>query len=345
MIVLDLPWSSSLSQHPRTLADAIELLVAFGGEDFLGRFTQADFIHWASMEDLTDDNAEPVSGDTVDASVSSFEEAIQVLIKRKLWLKEAYPFSVDSDGLALTPSGNEFFGLPYLFLLACSNSGCIPSIPNLPLLFEYLCREALRSLFPAKTEVLMFGPQSEDRKHLFGTSAADALPVLAKKLNTSIVKEEELPEGARDFGVDLMAISAFAEDDRAPYVPFAFAQCTIRTDWWRKRNEAKAKNGIGSLMHLNVEHTNFLMIPFLPRPTLAEWSEGRDRTDDCILCDRFRIMKMLEERSWFQNGPVPEPLSEAFESLRQMLAQSIEAPPTTTATTDLAAPALGPAPD
>ena len=314
--MIEMTWSSDKVEDCILLADAIEIAVAFTEGDYYGRFTRADFQHAIDSENLTDN--EPA-----DESNEQFENALVLIRKRASWLGTIYPFVVETDEVHFSPSISVNRCLPYLFLLICSNRGYVPSLKNtlLDTHFENLCKEALRALFPDWAEVLLFSQKSQDRKDVFGWAASDAIPALAKKLNAELKNADKLPSTQREFGIDIIAICPF--DDQAPHPFFTFAQCTVGQDWWEKKHEAIASNELTGFIDLNALHSNFLMIPHFPRYNLEEWSEDPARTSNCILCDRYRICRMLEKSSSFRPDSPPESFADIFGKIEGSLAQAL----------------------
>ena len=319
--MLDMTWSSDTTKDKLILADAIELAVAFAEDDYRGRFTRADFQRLAASESLSDDEMSYITGDQADERTEQFEQALALIRSRASWLGIAYPFSVSTNEVRFSPLTAIEKCLPYLFLLVCSNGNYVPSLKSaLPAQFEILCKEAFRSLFPEWAEVLLFSQKSEDRKIHFGWAASDAVPKLAKKLNAELVSGAQLSNTQREFGIDLIAICPF--DDQSPYPFFAFAQCTIeQEEWWDKRHEAIAQTELTGFVHLNTHHSNFLMIPHFSRYSLEEWSEDPSRTGNCILCDRFRLCRLLEKSKFFDHNNPPASISIIFKTLKNSLVQ------------------------
>ena len=314
-------WSSALAKDPLVLADAIELLVAFAEDDYSGRFTRANFQHFVTTENLTDDETTYVAGDEADEYNTQFEDALALIRKRASWLGVSYPFRVVSDEVAFDPPSGASDHLPYLFLLVCSNGNSVPLLKKaLPGQFENLCKEAFKSLFPDWAVVLLFSKDSEDRKNIFGSAANRAVPKLAGLLNAEMVNAGQLGSTQREYGIDLMAICQF--DDGATYPYFAFAQCTIEQDWSPKRTEAIAENELAAFVVLNARHSNFLMIPHFPRYSLEEWSQDPSRTGNCILCDRFRICRLLQKSNFFQPNSPPAGVADVFNILESNLADA-----------------------
>ena len=319
--MLDIEWNSDVTKDPLLLADAIELAVAFGDESCGGRFTLADFQHFVVTESLSDNSQFPLEGDEADERIAQFEEAINLIEKRALWLGTTYPFNVDVGEVRLTQQTALCSHLCYLFLLVCSNGNFMPSIKAaLPDQFEDLCKEAFRSLFPKWAEVFSFSQKSEDRKNVFGYSAKEAIPKLAEKLNASLVNPDRLPDRQREFGIDIIAICPFGDLTLYPF--FAFAQCTIGQDWTEKRHEARADMALAGFVHLDTRHSNFLMIPHFPRYSLEVWSEDPGRTGDCIICDRLRICRLLEISSFLEQDGLPKSIASVFQTLEANLTQA-----------------------
>ena len=319
--MLDMAWGSDTTKDPLILADAIELAVAFAKDDYDGRFTRADFQHLAASESLSDNEMSYLTGDQADERTEQFEQALTLIGNRASWLGVAYPFSVATGEVRFSPPTAIGKCLPYLFLLVCSNGNYVPSLKGaLPAQFESLCKEAFRSLFPEWAEVLLFSQKSEDRKTHFGWAASDAVPKLAKMLNAELNNADQLSSTQREYGIDLIAICPF--EDQSAYPFFAFAQCTIEQEWWGKRHEAIAQNELTGFVKLNANHSNFLMIPHFPRYSLEGWSEDPGRTGNCILCDRFRLCRLLEKSRFFEYSNPPASLAVVFQTLNDSLVQS-----------------------
>ena len=316
--MLDISWSSGITKDPLLLADAIELVVAFSNDEYYGRFSRADFQYFVTTENLTDDGESYLAGDQVDERNAEFEQALRLIRNRARWLGLSYPFSVVTDEVQFAPQTALRRYLPYLFLLVCSNGKHVPSLQNaLATLFEDLCKEALRSIFPDWAEVISFSQKSDDRKNIFGYEASKAVPKLAEKLNAGLVNANRLSDTQREFGIDLIAICPFG--DESPFPFFAFAQCTIRQEWWGKRHEAIAENELTGFVGLNARHSNFLMIPHFPRYSLEQWSEDPGRTGNCILCDRLRICVLLDKSDFFSQDDPPGEIADVFDTLEHNL--------------------------
>ncbi len=316
--MLDINWSSSVTKDATLLADAIELALAFGGDEYYGVFTQADFQHYVGIENLDDNDHSFLSGQAADERVTVFEQALQLIEQRSRWLGTVYPYSAGTDEVQFTPHTELNRNLPYLFMLVCSNDEYMSDIDSiLADDFEHLCKEAFRALFPNWAQVLLFSRNTDDRIQEFGFKASVAVPKLAAKLNARPKNEDSLPDTGREFGIDLLAVCSFGDINTYSY--FAFAQCTIQREWWTKRHEAKASSGLNGFVDLNVSHTNFVMIPFIPRKSDGRWDLLPDRTGDCIICDRVRICYMLNKTDFFERDHLPVEISDIFEKLQNQL--------------------------
>ena len=315
--MLDLSWSSDIAKDPLRLADAIELVVAFDDASF-GRFTQAEFQNVVDSENYREDDQSYLTEDETDERNGQFEDALELIRKRAEWLGSAYPFRADSVEVQFKPHPT-FRTTPrrhltYLFLLVCANGNSVPTLKSkLPDQFEVLCKEALRALFPISAEVLLFSRNSRDRNAVFGHAAKKAVPALAQMLNAKLVENVQLPDTPREYGIDIVAIVPFG--DRSSFPFFAFAQCTIAQQWSSKRHEAIADSALTEVINLNARHTNFLMIPHFPRYDLVHWDPDAGPTGNCILCDRFRICKLLESSSFFEQDSFPDSIANVFSAL------------------------------
>ena len=314
--MIDFPWSQEIVKDVVDFADCIELTVAFSDADDAGRFTHADFIR--AVQDFLEDN-KSLQGEEFDNLNAHFEEAMALIKNRALWLGETYPFRQDDGEVLFAPQTSKKHYLSYLFLLACSCHNWIPSFRrDLSVEFENLCKEAMRALFPDWAEVFLFSQNSEDRKKL-GWSAREAIPALAKKLNAQVYREEidKLPDTQREYGIDLIAICSFGDVLEYPF--FAFAQCTVAKEWWTKKHEAQSRHALSGVMQLDTDHTNFLLIPHFPRINLTEWREDRLRTVNCILCDRYRICRLLEKSKPLTCQALPCGMRKIFQEIQKHL--------------------------
>ena len=318
--MIDFVWSKDIIKDVVDLTDCIELVVAFSDDDYYGRFTQSDFQDIVHSEPLGDNDSDFLQGEQTDDFYPQFEEAKELIKRRASWLGEIYPFRQENGEVLFAPQTSQKHYLWYLFLLACSCHNQIPSLQhNLRVQFENLCKEAMRALFPDWAEVFLFSQNSDDRKKL-GWSAKKAIPALAKKLNTQVKPNVQLPNTQEEYGIDLIAICSFGDELEYPF--FAFAQCTVAKEWWTKKHEARASHALSGVMRLNTNYTNFLLIPHFPRFNPTEWREPRQHTINCILCDRYRICQLLEKSNPFTQQDMPTGISEIVQEIQKYLPQS-----------------------
>lgn len=317
--MLDFDWSKEIIQDVVDLTDCIELVVAFSDDEYNGRFTGADFVDIVQTDIFGDDVSSFLQGDEVDDLYPSFEDAMGLIKQRASWLGETYPFRQEDSEVQFVPPTSEKNYLWYLFLLACSCHNRIPSLQHdLRIQFENICKEAIRALFPDWAEIFLFSQNSDDRKKL-GWSAKQAIPELAKKLNAQ-VRPVTLPNTQEEYGIDLIAICSFG--DKLEYPFFAFAQCTVAKDWWRKRDEAQACRALSGVVSLDTAHTNFLFIPHFPRVNTTEWKKPRQYPINCILCDRFRICQLLERSNTFTYQNIPSHMHDIFQEIQKFMPEN-----------------------
>ena len=312
--MVEFGWSREIVDDVVDLADCIELTVALNNE-YDGHFTRADF-NTVQNEIFSEKEDDFLQGDQVDDLNAPFEEAMDLIKKRSSWLGEIYPFRQDDGEVLFAPQTSQKHYLSYLFLLTCSCHNRIPVLRhNLRVEFENLCKEAMRALFPKWAEVFLFSQNSKDRIDL-GRSATKAIPALAKKLNTQVLQNAKLPDTQREYGIDLIAIYPFGDEVEYPF--FAFAQCTVAKEWWTKQREAKADQDLKGVMSLT-NHTNFLLIPHFPRINLTEWRADQLISIDCILCDRYRICRLLEKSKPLTCQDLPRGMYNVFQEIQKHL--------------------------
>ena len=318
--MIDFDWNEDIIKDAVDLTDCIELVVAFSDDDYYGRFTYANFEDIAQSALWGDDDSSFLQGEQVDDFSASFEDAMALIERRALWLGETYPFRVENGEVQFAPQTSEKLYLWYLFLLACSCHNRIPSLRNaLRVQFENICKEAMRALFPDWAEIFLFSQNSEDRRKL-GWLAKEAIPALAKKLNAQVAPDAQLPNTQEEYGIDLIAICSFGDELEYPF--FAFAQCTVAKEWWTKKHEAQARHALSGIIRLDTDHTNFLLIPHFPRINATEWREPRQHTINCILCDRYRICRLLEKSDPFTRQNMPPGISEIVQEIQGRLPKS-----------------------
>ena len=311
-------WGKEAIKNPVDLVDYIEFCIAFLG-DVYERFTYANFVDIIG-DDISSGDDEHSRSENDDEYARHFDDAMRLVRRRADWLPISYPFSCASGEIRLTDQPRKSH-LLYLFLLICSHHHQLACrwTQKLPDQFEIVCKKAMQSLFPDWAEVFLFSKTSKDRKEIFGSSAREAIPALAKKLNAKLLsKKEDLPTTQSEYGIDIIAICPFC--DRASHPFFAFAQCTIAKEWWKKKHEARGRSGLFALIHmLASEHTAFLFIPHFARKISGEWNHTDDKTVDCILCDRLRICRLFEKAKFFETDCPPEDdLGEIFRGIENL---------------------------
>ena len=318
--MIDFAWTKDIIKDAVDLTDCIELVVAFSDDDYYGRFTQSNFQYIVRSELSGDDDSSSLQGEEVDDFNKLFEDAMALIERRASWLGEIYPFRQEDDEVLFAPQTSEKHYLSYLFLLACSCHNRIPSLRNaLRVQFENICKEAMRALFPDWAEIFLFSQNSDDRKNL-GWSAKKAIPALGKKLNAQVELDERILDKQEEYGIDLIAICSFGDELEYPF--FAFAQCTVAKEWWVKRHEAQARHALSGVMQLDTDHTNFLLIPHFPRINATEWREPRQHTINCILCDRYRLCRLLEKSNPFIRQELAPGINKICQAIREHLPES-----------------------
>lgn len=308
------------AEHPVKIADYIELTLTMdidhpGYEFTAGHFT--DVMQESPSIDEYDSGGVPgsfLAGDAMDETRVHFDDAVSLIERRRQWLGDLYPFSVENGAVQLQHEPAADNGMPYTFLLACSLHQALHSSQVLTRQFEQVCKEGMRALFNESAEVFLFSQFSRDRAEL-GRSAREAVPILAEKLNTKVKDEEEIPDQPNEFGIDIIAIDSLGDSVGYPF--FAFAQCTIAQDWSRKKGEARALNALIAYVGLDVEHSNLIFIPHFLRENADRWSARPDETVGCIIFDRLRICRMLERLKGFKDSNPLETLNSVLKEFSE----------------------------
>ena len=150
-----------------------------------------------------------------------------------------------------------------------------------------------------------------------------AIPALGKKLNAQEeLDAQRILDKQEEYGIDLIAICSFGDELEYPF--FAFAQCTVAKEWWVKRHmKPKLAMLCRGSCRLDTDHTNFLLIPHFPRINATEWREPRQHTINCILCDRYRICRLLEKSNLFtRQEHMPPGINKIFQEIQEHLPES-----------------------
>lgn len=309
------------AEHPVKIADYIELTLTMdidhpGYEFTASHFT--DVMQESPSIDEYDSGGVPgsfLAGDAMDETRVHFDDAVALIERRRQWLGDLYPFSVENGAVQLQYEPAADKGMPYTFLLACSLHQALHPSQVLTRQFEQVCKEGLRTLFNESAEVFLFSQFSQDRADL-GRPAREAVQSLAEKLNTTVKNEERIPEQQNEFGIDIIAIDRLG--DQVGYPFFAFAQCTVAQDWSRKKGEAKASNALIAYVDLEVQHSNLIFIPHFLRENADRWSAWPHETVDCVIFDRLRICRMLERLKEFKNSNPLETLNSVLKEFSEM---------------------------
>ena len=321
--MLELNWNKGVAKDPVKLADYIELTLTIDDDHFGNEFTYAHFVNLiqdepyvgnqedsATDDELDEGSEEFLAGDEMDEALEHYENAVSLIAQRSQWLGDQYPFSGLGQEVRFAVGQDKGKYMPYIFLLVCSHHQIVRP-PNetirghtrrLAVEFEHICKEAMKSFFNEQADVFLFSQFSNDRSNL-GRSAREAVRNLAMKLNAGVKNEDDIPNGPNEFGIDIAAIDAL--DDQLGYPFFAFAQCTISQDWHKKKEEAQSQHALSAYIDLQVSHSNLIFIPYLPRLSTDRWSVPPHYTINCIICDRYRICKLLQRLKKFESR-IPE---------------------------------------
>lgn len=277
---------------PISLTDAIGLIdQSPKAQDELLNVQDAD----VDDDDYPDDLGEPEIKGRVQAYA---ENAFRHIEYRAAMLGDTYPYDIGGEVLTIKPKLTAANNL-YLLLLACSRTRTFKSqkglVQKLADCFEDISAGCLREMISPHGQVYMFGPNSEDRKSIFGSALADAIPALARKLGMDIAPGWKAPTGASGDGkIDIVGVYDFGDTARGFKV--VVGQCASIEDeknWQKKRQEADLMTKTGTF-HFLVCPTPTLFFPTFYRSSSGDWINP-DMVAGVVPIDRFRIIKTLEK--------------------------------------------------
>ena len=336
--MLEINWNEA-AEDPVVLADYIEMAISLDTAHAGLEFTYAHFVSYLQDEPFNQvssgfpdgDNIDEMrpdfvqddlfdaetsgflEGDNMDGMQRHFDDAVSLIGRRRQWLGDLYPFMVQGNDVRLSNHSERNVWTPYVFLLACSHHDLIDSkSPSLDVEFEKICKEAMKSLCHDEAVVLLFSRNSADRREL-GRSARAAIPKLASMLNATVAHECEMPGTPREFGIDIIAVDNMA--DELGYALLMTAQCTIAghpSDWERKKVEPKWDK-IGYFIPYDVPPTTVLFIPHLPRKQVDTWSVQAFHLNGSIVCDRYRICRLIQRHWKFPNSWAAQSVTQIVE--------------------------------
>ncbi|QNM82401.1 hypothetical protein H8M03_10335 [Sphingomonas sabuli] len=316
--------------QPHLFADTLEIVcVATGGPvsatDAMGLIATsvAPAEEGLSRDepDLNDDGVpdEEATSITAERHAIYVEECFRQLEYRGGAFGAAYPFQVDGNLLKLSERYNPLQCL-YLFLLYASRTRTFRNTRGLAQeladYFELISRDVLRKLMPSAADVIMFGPNSDDRRKRFHTDLRTALPMLAKFMGMQMApdwkSEDEAAQG--DASIDLVGVQKL-DDGQGGWNVF-LGQCAAheKHDSWKKKRAEADLDYHRSRFHTKVRTQSVLFVPGCFRQTNGEWV-NKAAADNVILMDRLRILRALQDQDpavlsscWFLrekqlNGP------------------------------------------
>lgn len=290
------------------LADTIEIAIAFGEyeqisvTDTIGIILNAakDETELLNLDepdlddnDVADDLGEP---EISQKQQTKAENAFRQMEFRAASLKDFYPFIIDGEVVSLKRDLSEPNKL-YLLLLACSRTrsfkGKKGAVQALADCFEEISAVCLRNMISPFGEVFMFGPNSDDRKNVFGSKLEEAIPALCDKMGMSIAPNWKPPKGSSgDAKIDIIGVYGFG--DTANGIDVIIGQCASIEDeknWQKKRQEADFETKRGTF-HFIVKPTAALFIPVFYRSPDGNWID-EDMVSGVIAIDRYRILNTI----------------------------------------------------
>jgi hypothetical protein len=297
------------STREHLLADTFEIAIAFGDYEQVSLTDAQSIISSTppSPEELLplgepdiDDNNMPDEDTEVEINEklqARVEAAMRHIEYRSACLGPHYPFTIEDETLTLRKELSASQNL-YLLLLACSRTRSFKAKGTAQRLadrFEEVSAACLKRMMPANGKVFMFGPNSDDRKNIFGSQLSVAIPKLCETLGMDIAPHWKAPEGASGDGkVDIVGVFDFS--DTAKGYSVIVGQCASMEDervWQKKRQEANLETKRGTF-HFLVCPTPALFFPSFYRSADGDWID-RDNVSGVVAIDRYRLLKTLIE--------------------------------------------------
>lgn len=316
-------------RHPHLLADLAELLL-------LSRYDGLDEISAARLEQLIKEiptSAEELDQEEVDEEGDAVvqqestdrhvEDCWSQLEYRQSVFGDAYPFEVSGTLISWKAGPRTPKQCLYSFLLICSRLRSFKGVKGFPQraakVFTQVSKIALEALSSPNAEVRIFDANSEDRQNHYSNNLRTAMKKLAGELGAQHIFADqiELLPTSGDYGVDLVSVHQFVDGAKGSLA--IFGQCGAQeTDWPSKTLEAHpiAYRGLFNCLH---EPANLMFIPVSYRDTSGGWVADH-KTSGCLLIDRLRILRLLEQR-W----QVAEPAVQAncYPVLQEVVARAV----------------------
>lgn len=297
--------------RPHLFADTVEIFAAFAAGGPVSKTDVITLIDTSVIaeEDLLDidqpdldDNDHPDGTPMVNISEAKqgyADDCFLQLEYRQRAFGDSYPFFIKNEMLYVQPDLSDRMYL-YLFLLAASRSRTFKEVAGLGKKladsFEEICRDTLYHLMNGSAEVVMFGPNSQDRNARFDSNLRKAIPLLASFMGAQIPADwRENDEAAQGDGkLDLIGCQKL--DDLQGGWNVYLGQCAAQEDegnWEKKRQEAVASSHRGRF-HFHVDPQSVLFIPVCFRNSDGNWAR-KNYTAGVIVMDRLRIMLRAQE--------------------------------------------------
>lgn len=284
-------------------ADFTELVCLFNSNDWITKADMSDrfrdnghlLVEEEEIEGL--ENTSEIG--SIMPQVDDIEEdkwniIFEVIRNRQTDLKNEYPFSIQNSSIKLKNELSERNKL-YLCLLTSSSLSYFKSVQHhLTSEFETISCYALKDYLSPYSIVREFGKNSA-----YTGSTKEKIEKLSKELNVEINRRELNNISTRsnqDGGLDLVAWTPCK--DKNPNMLIIFGQCACGKEWFKKQHETKTFKEYFKFYKL--DPIDFLFIPYALNDSNGRFYQS-NRFTDCLIFDRTRIIKNLNDTSFFNS--------------------------------------------
>lgn len=294
------------SPHLHRWADWAEVLCIYEGmltaPDLSSEVEKrADSIHVETEDDVEPGlgREEPLrtpfssAAEFSDAATQRANDTFALLAARAADYGDHYPFELDAAGKKMVLRELKPNRGLYLFLLACSTfryQADSALQTDLAGRFEWLSLQALRSQFPARAEVHLFGANPSPGSR-YNVGLPDRVRLLASDIREELLvdADREFPSGSGDNGLDL--VGWLDQPDASPGLAISFGQCACTPQWVSKQHSS-SHAAWNPIFRFTVAPTNFCFIPFDFRGPDGDWYL-RTSIQGSVVMDRRRLLKTI----------------------------------------------------
>lgn len=280
-------------------ADFFEILCFFNKDNIASQTDLIDRLTPRKDLEGVEENIKVSPSKRNEANAQLAEDVMSLISYRKSVFTNFYPFSISEDEKSIsTVSDLTTEHKLYLSLVFSSSLGIFGDYTSkLTSSFERLSFEALKTILPKQSNVLLFG--SSNVESLEGKAKNDLLwnkiNLLAKNLRETVnIKETDFSDRDRgDGGLDIYGWISLGDENR--HFPIYFCQCACTPEWVSKQHSSKY-DVWSELITLAIYPHNIIFIPYSYRKSNGEWHDNK-KIHKSIMMDRQRLIYLLKDEN------------------------------------------------